>query len=80
MTHLLTHSLLSYYDSFIYLLYDSFLSYKSNTDYKVRESEVVVVHQLTNLGPMLYSYRNQSIDLQCKLINWFLYKWNIDLK
>ena len=29
---------------------------------------------------MFPSYRNQSIDLQCKLIDWFLYEGNIDMK
>ena len=29
---------------------------------------------------MFHSYRNQSIDLQCKSINWFLYKENISME
>ena len=28
---------------------------------------------------MLHLYRNQSIDLQCKSIDWFLYECNIGL-
>ena len=26
--------------------------------------------------PVLLSYRSQSLDLQCKSINWFLYEGN----
>ena len=29
---------------------------------------------------MFSSYKNQSIDLQCKSINWFLYEENIGMK
>ena len=31
---------------------------------------------LTHLMPVLPSYRNQSIDLQSKSIDWFLYEGN----
>ena len=34
---------------------------------------------LTHIMPMFYSYKNQSIGLLHKLIDWFLYKCNIDL-
>ena len=29
--------------------------------------------QLTHIRPMLQSYKNQSIDLQDKRINWFIH-------
>ena len=29
---------------------------------------------------MFYSYRNQSIDLHCKSVDFFLYEWNIGWK
>ena len=29
--------------------------------------------------PVLLSYRNQSIDLLCKSIDWFLYEGNVDI-
>ena len=29
---------------------------------------------------MFPAYRNQSIDLQCKSIDWFLFEGNIDMK
>ena len=29
--------------------------------------------------PVLLSYRNQSIDLHSKLIDWFLYEGNTDI-
>ena len=31
---------------------------------------------LTHQVPVLPSYRNQSIDLLCKSMDWFLYKGN----
>ena len=33
-------------------------------------------HQLTHYVSVLPSYRNQSIDLLCKSIDWFLYEGN----
>ena len=33
---------------------------------------------LTHLMPVLPSYRNQSIDLQSKSIDWFLYEGGTD--
>ena len=27
---------------------------------------------------MLFSYRNQSTDLHCKLVDWFLYECNVN--
>ena len=35
---------------------------------------------LVNSGVFLTIYRIQSIDLQCKFIDWFLCKWNFVLK
>ena len=32
------------------------------------------------LAPMFQLYRNQSINLHDKSINWFLYEWNIGTK
>ena len=29
---------------------------------------------------MFYSYRNQSVDLHCKSVDFFLYEWNISWK
>ena len=34
---------------------------------------------LIHLRAMLHSYRNQPVDLNCKLIDWFLYECNIGL-
>ena len=34
---------------------------------------------LTHIMPMLHLYRKQSIDLQWKSVNWFLYERNIGL-
>ena len=36
--------------------------------------------ELTFFMPMFPSYRNQSIDLQWKSIDWFLYEGNIGMK
>ena len=36
-------------------------------------------HLLTFIRPMSHSYRNQSIDLYCKSMDWFLYGCNICL-
>ena len=34
---------------------------------------------LTHITPIILAFRNQSIDLQCKSISWFLYDSNIAL-
>ena len=36
------------------------------------------IYCLTHKVPVLFSYRNQSIDLLCKSIDWFLYEGNTD--
>ena len=36
--------------------------------------------KLTSSMPMFPTYRNQSFDLQCKSIGWFLYEGNIGMK
>ena len=38
------------------------------------------LRQWTFFMPMLPAYRNQSIDLQCTSIDWFLYEGNIGMK
>ena len=37
-------------------------------------------YKLTFFMSVFPSYRNQSIDLQCKSIDWFLYEGNIGMK
>ena len=38
------------------------------------------IRDVTFFMPMFPSYRNQSIDLHYKSINWFLYEGNIGMK
>ena len=57
------------------MLYDSFileLWYKRCNVIK----EITDLLLLTHETPKLPSYRNQSIDLPCKSIGWFLYDGN----
>ena len=42
-------------------------------------SFITMMTTLTHIRPILHSYRNQSINLQFKLIGWFLCECNIDL-
>ena len=51
---------------------------KSNQSWKVFESGTVIF-LLTYQIPVLHSYRNQSIDLHSKSIDWFLYECNTDI-
>ena len=44
-------------------------------DFRMR-SDIVFIVNFSPLNPVLPSYRNQSIDLLCKSIEWFLYEGN----
>ena len=37
------------------------------------------INGLTNISAILLSHRNQLLDFQCKLPNWFLYEVNTDM-
>ena len=39
-----------------------------------------MLNHLTFFMPMFPPYRNQSIDLQCKSIDWFLYEGKVGMK
>ena len=45
----------------------------------ITKGTVIEVNTLTHVRPMLNSYKNQSIDLQRKLVNLFLYDRNSDI-
>ena len=47
------------------------------TNYTQKTHDLLLTHvYLTHYVPVLPSYRNQSIDLLCKSIDWFLYEGN----
>lgn len=53
------------------------LSNHSNKPWFVNSNKVFPGKE--KLGPMLHSHRNQSVDLQAKSIDWFLFENNICL-
>ena len=45
---------------------------RENDHWTFGELSIALTHEV----PVLHSYRNQSIDLLCKTIDWFLYEGN----
>ena len=48
----------------------------SGRDYQPLKLPNQLFLTLTHIRAMLHSYRNQSIDLSCKSVDWFLFECN----